>query len=68
MGLLEAELRDLLSLDNDVIGEVYRYSPPPAPALVRLPPLHWARLRRDLDEQLGERWSGAIATVAFKDK
>uniref|UniRef100_A0A672HPT3 Uncharacterized protein n=1 Tax=Salarias fasciatus TaxID=181472 RepID=A0A672HPT3_SALFA len=31
-GLLEAELRDLLSLDDDVISEVYRLSPPPSPS------------------------------------
>ncbi|KAM7387824.1 hypothetical protein PAMP_024037 [Pampus punctatissimus] len=55
-GLLEAELRDVMSLDDDVIREVYRYSLPPTPSLIRLPPLLWARLRRDLEDLLEERW------------
>ncbi|XP_055363953.1 NACHT domain- and WD repeat-containing protein 1 isoform X1 [Betta splendens] len=67
-GLLEAELRDVMSLDNDVIGEVYRYSLPPTPSLIRLPPLLWARLRRDLEEQLEERWTGGIVTLTFNNR
>ncbi|XP_029987509.1 NACHT domain- and WD repeat-containing protein 1, partial [Sphaeramia orbicularis] len=67
-GLLEAELRDILSLDDDVIKEVYRYSLPPTPSLIRLPPLLWARLRQDLDRHLEERWSAGVATVAFSSR
>ncbi|XP_070765714.1 NACHT domain- and WD repeat-containing protein 1 [Enoplosus armatus] len=67
-GLLEAELRDVMSLDDDVISEVYRYSLPPTPSLIRLPSLLWARLRRDLEDQLEERWSGGVATVAFNNR
>uniref|UniRef100_A0A3Q1GBL4 NACHT and WD repeat domain containing 1 n=1 Tax=Acanthochromis polyacanthus TaxID=80966 RepID=A0A3Q1GBL4_9TELE len=54
-GLLEVELRDVMSLDDDVISEVYRYSLPPTPSMIRLPPLLWARLRWDLEDQLEER-------------
>ncbi|XP_035987690.1 NACHT domain- and WD repeat-containing protein 1 isoform X2 [Fundulus heteroclitus] len=67
-GLLEAELRDVLSLDDDVIGEVYRCSLPPTPSLIRLPPLLWARLKRDLEDQLEERWSDGVAAVAFSSR
>uniref|UniRef100_UPI0037E90AD6 NACHT domain- and WD repeat-containing protein 1 n=1 Tax=Semicossyphus pulcher TaxID=241346 RepID=UPI0037E90AD6 len=67
-GLLEAELRDVMSLDDDVISEVYRYSLPPTPSLIRLPPLLWARLRRDLEDQLEERWTGGVATIAFNNR
>lgn len=67
-GLLEAELRDVMSLDNEVIGEVYRYSLPPAPSLIRLPPLLWARLRRDLEDQLEERWLCGIVTLTFNNR
>ncbi|XP_039984385.1 NACHT domain- and WD repeat-containing protein 1 [Xiphias gladius] len=67
-GLLEAELRDVLSLDNDVISEVYRYSLPPTPSLIRLPPLLWARLRRDLEDQLEERCAGGVTAVAFNNR
>nr|QHQ71241.1 NWD1 [Scophthalmus maximus] len=66
-GLLEAELRDVMSLDDDVISEVYRHSPPPTPSLIRLPPLLWARLRRDLEDQLEERWTGGVAVVALNN-
>uniref|UniRef100_A0A3Q3GWE4 NACHT domain-containing protein n=1 Tax=Labrus bergylta TaxID=56723 RepID=A0A3Q3GWE4_9LABR len=34
-GLLEAELRDVMSLDDDVITEVYSHSFPPTPSLIR---------------------------------
>uniref|UniRef100_A0A3P8RP91 NACHT and WD repeat domain containing 1 n=1 Tax=Amphiprion percula TaxID=161767 RepID=A0A3P8RP91_AMPPE len=63
-GLLEAELRDVMSLDNDVISEVYRYSLPPTPSMIRLPPFLWARLRWDLEDQMEERWSGGVAAIA----
>ncbi|CAI5639334.1 unnamed protein product [Oreochromis niloticus] len=67
-GLLEAELRDVMSLDDDVISEVYRYSLPPIPSLIRLPPLLWARLRRDLVDHLEERWTDGVAAIAFNNK
>ncbi|XP_072244931.1 NACHT domain- and WD repeat-containing protein 1 [Leuresthes tenuis] len=67
-GLLEAELRDVMSLDDDVIREVYTHSLPPTPSLIRLPPLLWARLRWDLEDQLEERWTGGVATIAFKSR
>lgn len=67
-GLLEAELRDVMSLDNEVISEVYRYSLPPAPSLIRLPSLLWATLRRDLEDQLEERWTCGIVTLTFNNR
>ncbi|XP_061593628.1 NACHT domain- and WD repeat-containing protein 1 [Cololabis saira] len=67
-GLLEAELRDVLSLDDDVISEVYRYSLPPTPSLIRLPPILWARLRWDLKDQLEERWSSGVAAITFNNR
>uniref|UniRef100_A0A3B4VFH5 NACHT and WD repeat domain containing 1 n=1 Tax=Seriola dumerili TaxID=41447 RepID=A0A3B4VFH5_SERDU len=67
-GLLEAELRDVMSLDDDVISEVYRYSLPPTPSLIRLPPLLWARLKRDLEDHLEERWTGGVAAVAVSSR
>uniref|UniRef100_A0A8P4KHN5 NACHT domain-containing protein n=2 Tax=Dicentrarchus labrax TaxID=13489 RepID=A0A8P4KHN5_DICLA len=67
-GLLEAELRDVMSLDDDVISEVYRYSLPPTPALIRMPPLLWARLRRDLEDQLEERWTDGVAAIALRSR
>ncbi|CAB1324586.1 unnamed protein product [Coregonus sp. 'balchen'] len=37
--LSEAELRDILSLDDNVLAEVYQYWLPPNHSLIRLPPL-----------------------------
>ncbi|KAM3619409.1 uncharacterized protein V6R79_007732 [Siganus canaliculatus] len=67
-GLLEAELRDVMSLDDDVISEVYRHSLPPTPSLIRLPPFLWARLKRDMEDQLEERWVGGVAAIAFNNR
>lgn len=64
--MLEAELRDVMSLDDDIISEVYKYSLPPSTTLIRLPPLLWARLRHDLEDQLEERWTRGVAAIAFK--
>ena len=44
-GLSEAELEDLLSLDEKVLNDVYQYHLPP---VRRIPPLLWTRIRADL--------------------
>ncbi|XP_075997595.1 NACHT domain- and WD repeat-containing protein 1 [Genypterus blacodes] len=67
-GLLESELRDILSLDDDVITEVYRHSLPPTPSLIRLPPLLWARLKWDLRDQLEEHWVGGVNTITLHNR
>ncbi|KAM3876292.1 NACHT domain- and WD repeat-containing protein 1 [Diretmus argenteus] len=67
-GLLEAELRDVMSLDDDVISEVYRYSLPPNPSVIQLPPLLWARLRRDLGENLEEQWVDGVVMIGFRTR
>ncbi|XP_041912488.1 NACHT domain- and WD repeat-containing protein 1 [Alosa sapidissima] len=59
-GLSEAELRDVLSLDDEVLAEVYRHWLPPNTSLVRLPPLLWARLRHDLNDLLLERQTAGV--------
>lgn len=67
-GLLEAELRDILSLDDNVISEVYKYFLPPTPSLIRLPPFLWARLRRDLEDLLEERWTSGVVFITFNNR
>ncbi|MGH0163081.1 UNVERIFIED_CONTAM: hypothetical protein FKN15_073816 [Acipenser sinensis] len=54
-GLTEAELRDVLSVDDEVLADIYQYWPPPNSSMIRLPPLLWTRLRYDLAEYLVER-------------
>ncbi|XP_072516937.1 NACHT domain- and WD repeat-containing protein 1 [Salminus brasiliensis] len=64
-GLSEAELQDILSLDNDVLAEVYHNQLPPSHTLIRFPALLWARLRHDLGDHLVERWENGIAVFGF---
>uniref|UniRef100_A0A2R9AM61 NACHT domain- and WD repeat-containing protein 1 n=1 Tax=Pan paniscus TaxID=9597 RepID=A0A2R9AM61_PANPA len=54
-GLSEAELKDVLSLDDEVLQDVYRDWTPPSKELLRFPPLLWVRLRRDLGYYLARR-------------
>ncbi|XP_046576157.1 NACHT and WD repeat domain-containing protein 2-like [Haliotis rubra] len=56
-GLSEIELEDVLSCDNEVLDEVYRFHDPPVPGMVRIPPVLWARIRYDIKEYLVERMS-----------
>ena len=51
-GLTEPELEDVLSLDDDVLSDVYQYWTPP---VRRLPPLLWIRIRSDVEDYLIER-------------
>ncbi|XP_027627109.1 NACHT domain- and WD repeat-containing protein 1 isoform X1 [Tupaia chinensis] len=54
-GLSEAELKDVLSLDDEVLQAVYQDWTPPSKELLRFPPLLWVRLRRDLGNCLTRR-------------
>nr|XP_002741812.1 PREDICTED: leucine-rich repeat and WD repeat-containing protein KIAA1239-like [Saccoglossus kowalevskii] len=51
-GIGEAELEDLLSLDDEVLQDVYAYWLPPTR---RIPPLLWTRIRADINDYLVER-------------
>nr|KAF6481334.1 NACHT and WD repeat domain containing 1 [Molossus molossus] len=54
-GVSEAELKDILSLDDEVLQAVYQDWTPPSKELLRFPPLLWVRLRRDLGNCLARR-------------
>ena len=54
-GLSGIEMEDVLSCDDDVLNEVYRYHDPPLRGTVRIPSLMWARVTEDLREYLAER-------------
>ncbi|XP_070537831.1 NACHT domain- and WD repeat-containing protein 1-like [Ptychodera flava] len=51
-GIAEAELEDLLSLDDEVLQDVYAYWLPPTR---RIPPLLWTRIRTEINDYLVER-------------
>ncbi|XP_068719523.1 NACHT domain- and WD repeat-containing protein 1-like [Montipora capricornis] len=59
-GLTETELEDLLSLDDDVLNDVYQYWTPP---IRRLPPLLWIRIRSDIGDYLIERGADGTQVV-----
>lgn len=59
-GLSEAELEDLLSLDEKVLNDVYQYHLPP---VRRIPPLLWTRIRSDLPSYLSEREADGISVI-----
>ncbi|TSM94660.1 NACHT domain- and WD repeat-containing protein 1 [Bagarius yarrelli] len=67
-GLSEAEIRDILSIDNDVLAEVYQSRLPPSHTLIRFPPLLWARLRHDLKGYLEERWTDGVIVLVFSKR
>ncbi|XP_018423713.1 PREDICTED: NACHT domain- and WD repeat-containing protein 1 [Nanorana parkeri] len=54
-GLSEAELKDILSLDDEVLADIYQYWAPPRSDVIRIPVLSWTHLRHDLDGYLVER-------------
>ncbi|KAJ8374790.1 hypothetical protein SKAU_G00053700 [Synaphobranchus kaupii] len=64
-GLSEAELRDVLSLDDEVLADIYQYWLPPSTALIRLPPLLWSRIRHDLGEYLVERQTHGVTVLGL---
>ncbi|KAG5850899.1 hypothetical protein ANANG_G00087280 [Anguilla anguilla] len=64
-GLSEAELRDVLSLDDEVLADVYQYWLPPSLAFIRLPPLLWSRVRHDLGEYLVERQTHGVSVLGL---
>ncbi|KAI8517772.1 NACHT domain- and WD repeat-containing protein 1 [Branchiostoma belcheri] len=54
-GISEHELEDVLSLDDEVLDDVYQYWSPPNKDVVRIPPLIVTRLKYDIMEYLAER-------------
>jgi len=61
-GLSEAELEDLISLDETVLNDVYQYHLPP---IRRIPPLLWTRIRNDLPNYLVEREAEGVCVVSW---
>jgi len=51
-GLTEAEIEDVLSLDDKVLDDVYQYWDPPVEGIVRIPPLLWKRIKHAIDSYL----------------
>ncbi len=56
-GLGEIEMEDLLSLDDDVLTDVFQYHIPP---VRRIPPILWVRLRQELAGYLVTREADGV--------
>lgn len=59
------ELKDILSLDDEVLSEIHHCHLPSSKTILRLPPLHWARLRSDMGECLAERKADGFTLLCF---
>ena len=64
-GINEKELDDVLSMNNTVLDEAYKYHNPPSKGIVRMPPLMWARLKHDLKQYLGRKLVYGLTTVCW---
>jgi len=64
-GLSGIEMEDVLSCDDQVLDEVYRYHDPPLHSTVRIPSLMWARVTEDLREYLAERQVDGKTVLAW---
>ena len=61
-GLTELEMEDLLSLDDDVLNDVFEYHVPP---IRRLPSILWARIRADIHEYIVDREADGARVMAW---
>ena len=61
-GLTEPELEDLLSLDDEVLNDVYQYWTPP---VRRLPPLLWIRIRAEIGDYLTDRGADGTRVMSW---
>ena len=59
-GLSDAELEDLLSLDDEVLNDVFIYWLPP---VRRIPPLLWPRLHNELSSYITQREANATVVL-----
>lgn len=64
-GLTEAELEDVLSLDNEVLNDVYQYWDPPVKGIIRIPSLLWKRIRHFIDDYIVEQQADGMTVLVW---
>lgn len=64
-GLTEAELEDVLSLDDEVLNDVYQYWDPPVKGVVRIPSLLWKRIRHFISDYIVEQKADGMTILAW---
>ncbi|BFZ00150.1 hypothetical protein BsWGS_03189 [Bradybaena similaris] len=62
-GLSDCEMEDILSLDEDVLNEVFKDS---QPAIRRLPCIKWLSLKQDVQAFLAHRDSDGVTVAAWR--
>ncbi|XP_071146752.1 uncharacterized protein [Mytilus edulis] len=62
-GISDLEWEDVLSCDDEVLDDIYRYHDPPVDGIVQMPPVLLARIRYDLKEYIVERRSFGKTTL-----
>jgi len=62
LGLTENEMVDLISLDDEVLNDVFQYHTPP---LRRLPAVLWARIRNSIQEYIVTREANGGKVSSF---
>ncbi|VEL37182.1 unnamed protein product [Protopolystoma xenopodis] len=58
----EGELEDMLSLDDEVLRDIFQHHLPPQ---VRSPPFVWARLRNAIGGYLVEREADGVRVMSW---
>ena len=61
-GLSDAEMEDILSIDDEVLNDVYQYWTPP---IRRIPPLLWVRIKSDLEAYVVSRGADGMLVNAW---
>ena len=64
-GLTNLEMEDVLSLDEDVLTDVFEFHVPP---IRRLPSILWARIKNDLQDYLVERGADGVRVMTWYHK
>ena len=64
-GLTEAELEDVLSLDDNVLNDIYQYWDPPVEGIVRIPSLLWKRIRHFIDDYVVEQQADGMTVLVW---
>lgn len=64
-GLTEAELEDVLSLDDEVLNDSYQYWDPPVEGIVRIPSLLWKRIRHHINDYVVEQQADGMTVLVW---
>lgn len=64
-GLTETELDDVLSCNDSLLCDIYKFHNPPEEGVIRIPPLLWVRIRHDLGAYIVERQADNAKVMAW---